>query len=123
MKNAKQLYREFRFNVMLPAALFTGDEEKKKAFSGKEILLQGVIDCLIEDKDGNLHLVDYKTDRLTRAELSDRALAKAALSQKHALQLTYYALAVEKIFSKKPKTVCIYSLPLGDTVELDINYN
>ena len=122
MQDAKKLYREFRFNVMLPAALFTENEEKKKAFEGREILLQGIIDCLIEDEDGNLHLVDYKTDRLTRAELADRALAQKSLSKKHKLQLTYYALAVEKMFSKKPKTVGIYSLPLGDTVELDIQY-
>lgn len=122
MQDAKKLYREFRFNVMLPAALFTENEEKKKAFEGREILLQGIIDCLIEDEDGNLHLVDYKTDRLTRAELADRALAQKTLSEKHKLQLTYYALAVEKMFSKKPKTVGIYSLPLGDTVELDIQY-
>jgi len=122
MQDAKKLYREFRFNVMLPAALFTENEEKKKAFEGREILLQGIIDCLIEDEDGNLHLVDYKTDRLTRAELADRALAQKTLSEKHKLQLTYYALAVEKMFSKKPKTVGIYSLPLGDTVELDIQH-
>ena len=123
MKNAKTLYREFRFNVMLPASLFTGDEEKKRAFAEREILLQGVIDCLIEDSYGNLHLVDYKTDRLTKSELADKSLAQRSLSEKHKLQLTYYALAVEKIFSKRPTTVSIYSLPLGDTVELDIKYD
>ena len=89
MQDAKKLYREFRFNVMLPAALFTENEEKKKAFEGREILLQGIIDCLIEDEDGNLHLVDYKTDRLTRAELADKALAQKTLSKKHKLQLPY----------------------------------
>lgn len=120
MKKAKKLYREFRFNVMLPASLFTANEEKRKALEGRKILLQGVIDCLIEDNDGNLHLVDYKTDRLTADELKDKSLAQKKLSEKHSLQLTYYSYAVEKIFSKKPATVSIYSLPLGDTVEISV---
>ena len=72
----------------------------------------------MEDADGNLHLVDYKTDRLSTEEINNRTLAQKKLSQKHSLQLTYYAYAVEKIFSKKPSTVSVYSLPLGDTVEI-----
>ena len=120
MQGAKRLYREFRFNVMLPADIFTADEKKREALKGQSLLLQGVIDCLIEDGDGNYHLVDYKTDRLTKEELSDKALAERALNEKHARQLTYYSLAVEKIFSKKPTTVRVYSLPLGDTVNITL---
>ena len=118
MQKAKKLYREFRFNVMLPASHFTTDAKKKNALAGQNLLLQGVIDCLIEDVDGNYHLVDYKTDRLTREELSDKSLAERTLNEKHSLQLSYYALAVEQIFSKKPATVRVYSLPLGDTVDI-----
>ena len=103
---------------MLPAELFTEDPEKKAAVSGKEILLQGVIDCIIENEDGSLALIDYKTDRLTKEELSDKALAKATLVAKHSLQLSYYALAIEKIFGKYPDSVQIYSLMLGDTVDV-----
>ena len=121
MRNAKKLYREFRFNVMLPASLFTQDEEKQSALSDREILLQGVIDCLIEDNDGALHLIDYKTDRLSGAELRDKSLAHKKLYEKHHLQLTYYSYAVEKIFKKKPQTVSVYSLALGDTVEFSIS--
>ncbi len=119
MKNAKKLYREFRFNVMLPASLFTANPEKKEALASETILLQGVIDCIIEDSDGNLHLIDYKTDRLTPEELSDKNLARATLSKRHALQLSYYRKAVEKIFGKAPVEASVYSLPLGDTVEIE----
>ncbi len=118
MKNAARLYREFRFSVMLPASLFTESDEKAEAYGDSEILLQGVIDCIIEDSSGNLHLIDYKTDRLSESELLDRALAESKLSAKHSLQLFYYALAIEKIFGKKPITKRVYSLPLGDTVEM-----
>ena len=82
------------------------------------MLVQGVIDCLIENPDGTLRLIDYKTDRLTREEMEDEDLARATLSKKHSLQLSYYALAVEKIFGKKPTRVEVYSLPLGKTVEI-----
>lgn len=118
MRHAKRLFREFRFNVNLPACLFTEDEEKRRALEDREILLQGVIDCIIEDEAGNLHLIDYKTDRLTRAELADKSLAQKTLQKKHALQLSYYSLAIEKMFGKAPVTKRVYSLPLGDTVEV-----
>ncbi|MBE6644134.1 MAG: hypothetical protein E7612_01990 [Ruminococcaceae bacterium] len=118
MQRAEKLYREFRFSVMLPASLFTENEEKKKLLKDEKILLQGVMDCIILDSDGALHLVDYKTDRLKKEELENKALAQKKLAKKHSLQLSYYALAIEKIFGTLPKTTRIYSLPLGDTVSL-----
>ena len=60
------------------------------------------------------------TDRLSKSELADKSLAAKTLSEKHRTQLFYYSLAAEKIFGKRPKTLQIYSLPLGDTVEIDV---
>ena len=95
--------------------------EKKTVLENEKILVQGVIDCILEDSDGNLHLVDYKTDRLSSDELRDKSLAQKTLSEKHGLQLSYYALAIEKIFGKPPVSVRVYSLPLGDTVDVGCN--
>ena len=120
MKSAKNLYREFRFNTALPAQIFTENEEKRASYKNKTVLVQGVIDCLIEYEDGSFGLFDYKTDRLTREELADRSLAEKTLRDKHSLQLSYYALAVEKIFGSLPKRVEVYSLPLGETVNVKI---
>ena len=118
MRSASDLYRELRFNVKLPASDFTGDEEQKKLYENEKILVQGVIDCLYVDSDGEYHLVDYKTDRLTPEERADRDLAREKLYKKHSLQLSYYAKAVELIFGKYPKTVEVYSLPLGQTLDV-----
>ena len=118
MLSAKKIYRELRFNVYLPAAAFTADEMKRIAYRGRDILVQGVIDCIIESDDGSIILCDYKTDRLTRAELTDRSLAEKRLRDKHQMQLGLYSLAVEKIFGKSPTRIEIYSLPLGDTVSV-----
>ncbi len=115
--NARKLYREFRFNVMLPAHIFTTEEARREAYKDKKVLLQGVIDCLIEDESGELRLVDYKTDRLTKEERADRDAARKKLS-KYSNQLYYYSLAVKEIFGKEPISRRVYSLPLGDTVDL-----
>ena len=118
MRAARKIYRELRFNVSFPASIFTSDEKKKKAYEDKKILVQGVIDCIIEREDGELILIDYKTDRLTRAELENKALAAEKLTRVHTSQLSYYRMAVEKMFGKAPLSVAVYSLPLGDTVEI-----
>lgn len=118
MRRAKKIYRELRFNLRLPASQFTEDDEKIAAYSGKDILVQGVIDCIIEREDGSLALYDYKTDRLTREELVNQALAENKLRKSHKMQLTLYALAAEKIFGKAVETLEVYSLPLGDTVSM-----
>ena len=116
---AKKVWRELRFNTTLPAELFTEDEKRRNALLGESLFVQGVIDCIYEDQNNELHLVDYKTDRLTKEELADERLAKAKLNEKHALQLSYYTKAVEMIFGKAPKTVRVYSLPLGKTVDIE----
>ena len=113
-----KLYREFRFNLLFPAETFVSDEEKKQLYRGESILVQGVIDCLYVDPDGEYHLLDYKTDRLTQRELDNPALAKYAMARAHARQLAYYGMAVEAIFGKKPITREVYSLHLGDTLSV-----
>jgi ATP-dependent helicase/nuclease subunit A len=118
MLSAKKIYRELRFNVNLSASSFTGEEERKTALADEKILVQGVIDCIIERTDGTLALYDYKTDRLTREELSDVALAGAKLREKHRMQLSLYSMAVEKMFGRAPSVLAVYSLPLGDTVDM-----
>ena len=118
MLSASRIWRELRFNTRLPATDFTTDVDRKKQLESEHILVQGVIDCLYEDSLGNLHLVDYKTDRLTREERENPELAEARLRLSHSLQLSYYAMAVEKMFGKRPVSVDVYSLHLGRAVSV-----
>ena len=118
MLSARKIHRELRFNVYLPAAHFTSIEELRAAYRDRDILVQGVIDCIIERDDGSIILCDYKTDRLSREELSNRTLAERKLRDKHSMQLGLYSLAIEKIFGKTPERIEIYSLPLGDTISV-----
>ena len=118
MLGAKNLRRELRFNTLMPASIFTEDPQKKKKYEGHRVLVQGVIDCIVEYSDGSIGVFDYKTDRLRKEELENPALAEKTLRAKHAQQLSYYAIAVEKMFGKKPERVEVYSLPLGQTVDV-----
>ena len=118
MRKARRIWRELRFNTRLPATEFTADDGRRAALADSDILVQGVIDCVIEDADGNLRIIDYKTDRLSREERADAGLAELTMRQKHGNQLYYYSLAVERIFGKAPTRVEVYSLHLGDTLSV-----
>ncbi len=120
IKGAKEIYREVRFNSLVAAESFTENEEKRRLLSEDEvkICVQGVVDCLFTDKSGKTVLVDYKTDRLTKEELEDRALAEKKLRERHKDQLLTYKKLCSDILEREIDEVLIYSLTLGDTVEL-----
>ena len=97
--------REFRFSLLCPAeSFFEGGE-------GEKVLLQGVVDCLIEEK-GELTVIDYKTDRVRGSELAERAKSYAG-------QLRAYAIAVGRITGKPVKHCALYFLDSGETVFVD----
>ena len=114
MRAATKIFREQRFNMLLPAEDFAVDKELKAALCGEEVLVQGVIDCFFYDSDGEIVLVDYKTDRLPK----DRATAIEKLTSVHSRQLSYYARAIEQICGKAPKERIIFSLSLGEAIVL-----
>ena len=120
LKKAKKIYREQRFNVFLPASQFTEDKEYARLIESERLLVQGVIDIFFENESGELILCDYKTDHLSRAELNDAALAKAKLEGAHSRQLSYYAAALKEICGRCPDRVLIYSLPFGDSFEINV---
>ena len=118
---AKRVFREFRFNVSLPASSFTEDRElsEKLKSSGTEITVQGVVDIIFEAHDGSLVLADYKTDRLSGFEKDHPAAAKKNLAERHRIQLSYYREACSRIFGRPVDRLCVYSLALGDTVDIE----
>lgn len=79
----------------------TGDEP---------IMIQGVIDCLFED-EGELVLLDYKTDRVT----GDR-YAEAA--EKHRFQMRLYAEAIGMILGRPVDACYLFFLNGGKAIQL-----
>ena len=121
ISTAKWIRREQRFNILLPAHLFTRDEILAEKIKDEKLLVQGVMDIFFESADGELILCDYKTDYLTKEEIHNAELAQKKLESAHSSQLSYYAEALHSMLGKYPDKVLIYSLPLGDTVEININ--
>ena len=97
------------------------DFSMKWTLEGEEltVTVQGVFDCVFEDGDGRLVLLDYKTDYMTAEELQSPELGRDKLRRRHSLQLSYYAKAVELLFGRAPDEVYVYSLPLGEGVPME----
>ncbi len=108
MRAARTLRREFRFQLLCPAAeYFPG------AAAEDEILLQGVVDCCFLARDGGITVVDYKTDRVTAAQVPERAAHYRG-------QLLAYARALERIL-ERPVTRCVlWFLHTGSEYEIPL---
>ena len=73
------------------------------------MLIQGIIDVYFEE-DGELVLVDYKTDSVTNGQ---------ELVERYQTQMLYYTKALVQTLDKKVKEVILYSMSLGEEVKLE----
>jgi ATP-dependent helicase/nuclease subunit A len=89
---ADHVLREIPFSFGVPATDIYPDWQG----DSETILVQGVIDCLIKEKD-QLILLDYKTDAITDRFLGGFAEAKPILQKRYETQIALYAQAVEQI--------------------------
>lgn len=112
MKRAPKLYRERRFNLKLSASEFT--ENPSPLLRDEFILVQGVSDLYFEGDDGNITLVDFKTDKVSEAD------GEKVLKERHSAQLGYYKRAIEEITGKNVSRVYVYSFALGREIKLEI---
>ena len=103
--NANRLWREFKFSLLCPAEkLFPGGE-------GESVLLQGVIDCMIEE-NGGITIIDYKTDRVRGDETLERA-------RSYAKQMEAYAYAAQRMTGRPVRECVLYFLYSGEIVRAD----
>ncbi|MBQ7821192.1 MAG: UvrD-helicase domain-containing protein [Clostridia bacterium] len=118
IKKASSILREHRFNVKLPASLFTRDSHRKAALADESLFVQGIIDCFIENDDGTYTLIDYKTDHIPREYRDNESEFEHVLAKRHYSQLSYYKKALEIITKKKVSEVLIYSFALGRSIDI-----
>ncbi len=64
---------------------------------GGETIVQGIIDCYFEDDDGELVLIDYKSNRFTEF-----------IEEKYKMQMKLYKTALEKATGKNVKETWLY---------------
>ncbi len=121
MKKSKTVYREQRFNIPLPAHIFTEIPEKREAFLDNYLLVQGVIDIIIEKDDGSIILADYKTDYIPEEIYGNDEEIRKMFSDRYSKQLGYYALAIRRIFGRYPDRIIIYSLSTAKEYSVDFD--
>ncbi len=97
-----KVYREQPFEVEIDISVAYPDIKD----TSEKILLQGVIDCFFEE-DGQLVLVDYKTDRYDDVK---------EIHEKYDRQLELYKYALEKITKKTVKESFIYLFSTGSYI-------
>ena len=81
--------REFKFSILEDAGI-----------EGEKILLQGVVDCALVEKDG-ITVVDFKTDYVTEETLPE-VLAR------YRTQVDTYSRALERIYETTVKGTYLY---------------
>ncbi len=99
------LRREFKFSILVPAADYYQEAEE-----GEQVLLQGVVDCYFETLEG-ITVVDFKTDRVTRRTVAERA-------EEYRPQLTAYSRALEEITGKPVARRCLWFFAIDQAVEV-----
>ena len=104
IRKSKQVEREYRFSLLRPVRDFSSLD------ADDSVLLQGVVDCFFEE-DGELVVVDFKTDHVSRAQLDERA-------EHYRLQLEAYSMALTRVMGKKVKEKVLYFFSAGEEVRL-----
>lgn len=99
----KELYREQPFVMSISANRVNADFPKEET-----MLIQGIIDAYYE-KQGELYLLDYKTDRVNKKE---------DLIHRYQTQLDYYKEALEKLTGKKVAGIYIYSYHFSESIAI-----
>ena len=94
--------REFKFSVLVPAAAYFPEAADAP---GENVLLQGVIDCLIDTPEGFV-ILDFKTDRVSKTSIAARAV-------QYRPQLAAYARAVRAIFGRPVDRCMLYFFHTG----------
>ena len=104
IRKSEQVEREYRFSLLRPVRDFSSLD------ADDSVLLQGVVDCFFEE-DGELVVVDFKTDHVSCAQLDERA-------EHYRPQLEAYSMALTRVMGKKVKENVLYFFSAGEEVRL-----
>lgn len=105
IREAKEVYREYRFALLLPAAMFDETVQPEE-----ELMLQGVVDCAFRTERG-LVIVDFKTDRVTEGEIPERA-------ERYRPQLTAYSEALSRVLEMPVAEMWLYFFAADREIQL-----
>ncbi|MGY0692828.1 helicase-exonuclease AddAB subunit AddA [Virgibacillus sp. FSP13] len=94
-------HREVPFSLSLPASTVYASWTSE---TDEQVLVQGVIDCIIPKDDGWI-ILDYKTDAID-GDVTEQV--KAKLMKRYATQMNLYRQAIETIWKQPVKETYLY---------------
>ena len=101
-----ELYREAQFVMGVPVSALYPEVDSEET-----VLIQGIIDAYFEE-NGELILLDYKTDHVSKQDGAD------ILKKRYKRQLDDYQQALEQMLQKKVRQKLIYSFALKCWIEM-----
>lgn len=107
---ARRVMREVPFSRMVPAARIRPDVAGGPA-AEESVLVQGVVDCLFEDADGRLVLLDYKTDRIWDGDV-------LAAAERHRFQIELYAESIGEILGRPVDEAHVFFFDAAQAVRI-----
>jgi ATP-dependent helicase/nuclease subunit A len=108
---ARRVMREVPFSRTVPAGRVRPELADDPSAAGEPVLIQGVIDCLFEDGDGRLVLLDYKTDRVWNGDVESAA-------ERHRFQIGLYAESVGEILGRAVDEAHVFFVGEGKSVRI-----
>ena len=109
VENHQHVSREFPCSILMPATKLFKNENKNYSTNDK-ILVHGIIDGMIELKDG-ITIFDYKTDNVTDKNRNE-------LVSKYSGQVNLYAEAISAIKNQPVRGKYLYFLKVNQAVDL-----
>ncbi len=103
-----KVWREKKFMVALSQLKI--DNELFDVLKSSDGMIKGIADLMFEE-DGEIVLVDYK---------SDRGISENRLREKYRAQLSLYKSAIELTMKKRVKQALLYSFELEKTIDAEI---
>ncbi len=110
LKKAKEVQREKPFYMNILASEIYNENIQE------DVLVQGIIDLYYINQNGELVLVDYKTDYV-------KSRNEQELIDKYKVQLNLYKRALEQAINKKVTRIYIYSIYLDKEIPIEFSRN
>ncbi|MBR2868977.1 MAG: helicase-exonuclease AddAB subunit AddA [Clostridia bacterium] len=105
--DSEKLFKEYEFTFGIPVRELYPEISEDIA-GDEKVIIEGVADCAFIE-NGELVIVDYKTDRVTDAQ---------ELKTLYSAQLGIYRRCLEQVIGLPVKETLIYSFRLGETIEI-----
>lgn len=108
MLNAKYIKKETSFVMEIKASeayLQTNSKLDK-------VMVHGIIDCYFEEDNGNIVLLDYKSDYVTNSTVE-------LIKDKYKIQISIYKKALENVTNKNVSQCIIYLFAMGQSVLIE----